>query len=216
MNITIFCTDRNHPVVPYLENWRSELVKNDHEITIVYDKNELSKGDILFLISCSQIVDKRTRQNYKATLVLHASNLPEGRGWSPHIWEILKGSSELTVCLLEATDPVDTGDIWLREKISLEGHELLPEINDKVFRTELILMTEAISKFDSINPKPQKNFPANYYKKRVPEDSKLDPNKTIAEQFDLLRIVDSERYPAFIDYRNNRYILRINKVEKND
>ena len=33
--------------------------------------------------------------------------------------------------------------------------------------------------------------------KRTPADSEIDPGKSILEQFNLLRIVDSERYPAF-------------------
>jgi sialic acid synthase SpsE len=35
-----------------------------------------------------------------------------------------------------------------------------------------------------------------------------DPSKTIAEQSDLLRVVDNERYPAFFDMRGKRYVLR--------
>jgi methionyl-tRNA formyltransferase len=35
----------------------------------------------------------------------------------------------------------------------------------------------------------------------------------LAEQFDLLRVVDSERFPAFFEYRGRRYKL---KIEKDD
>ena len=50
-----------------------------------------------------------------------------------------------------------------------------------------------------------------YYKKRGPSDSKLDPNKTIMEQFNLLRVVDNKRYPAYFELNGTRYILKIEK-----
>ena len=51
----------------------------------------------------------------------------------------------------------------------------------------------------------------SFYKRRRPEDSRIDPKKTIAEQFDLLRIVSNKDYPAFFEYRGQRYILKIDK-----
>jgi len=184
-----------------------------HSITIAFDKAELQGGDILFLVSCSQIIKDTERKSYKATLVLHASDLPQGRGWSPHIWSILGGANRITVSLLEANDPVDSGAVWLRTNFILEGHELLPEINAKLFAAELSLMTQAVEQFEIIKPIQQMGDPGPYMPKRTPADSQLDPHRTIAEQFDLLRIVDSQRYPAFFNYRGKRFLIKIEKVE---
>ncbi len=180
---------------------------------LVHDRAELPGGDVLFLVSCSQIIRDSERQRYKTTLVLHASDLPKGRGWSPHIWSILHGAKQITVCLLQADDPVDSGAILLKTVISLEGHELLPEINEKLFAAELLLMTEAAEGFEKIVPIPQAGDPGPYLRMRTPADSRLDPSRTIAEQFDLLRVVDSQRYPAFFDYRGKRYLIRIEKSD---
>ena len=48
-----------------------------------------------------------------------------------------------------------------------------------------------------------------FYEKRDKEDSKLDIDKTIREQFNLLRIVNNDDYPAFFELEGNRYILKI-------
>ena len=190
-----------------------EMSSKGHSATIVLDKAELQGGDILFLVSCGQIIRDAERKKYKATLVLHASDLPKGRGWSPHTWSILDGASQITLSLLEASEPVDSGAIWLKTKIALEGHELLPEINAKLFAAELLLMTQAVEQFESIKPLQQVGETGPYMPKRSSADSRLDPNKTIAEQFDLLRVVDSKRYPAFFDYRGKRYLIKVEKVE---
>lgn len=216
MKISILCTDPNHPVNNSLQAWMEDMSSKGHTAKLVFDKEELQGGDILFLVSCSQMIRDAERQKYKATLVLHASDLPKGRGWSPHIWAILGGANQIAVSLLEASEPVDSGVIWLKTKFTLEGHELLPEINTKLFAAELLLMTQAVEKFEAIKPIEQAGDPGPYMPKRSPADSQLNPHKTIAEQFDLLRVVDSQRYPAFFNYRGKRYLIQIEKVENDE
>ena len=213
MRITVLCTDAQHPVNSYIVAWQERMRAQNHQVVLINDKSRLRGGDILFLVSCSQVIGKVERVKYKAVLVLHASRLPEGRGWSPHIWAVIEGVDEIEVCLLEASDPVDSGDIWLRQRFVLEGHELLTEINEKLFSTELALMTQAVEHFDEIAPEAQQGVPGPSLRMRTQEDSRLDPFKTIAEQFDLLRVVDPDRYPAFMDFRGKRYLIKIEKAE---
>jgi len=184
-----------------------------HTASLCYDKVDLQGGDILFLVSCSQIIRDTERKKYRATLVLHASDLPNGRGWSPYVWSILSGANQITVCLLEANAPVDSGAIWLKTMFALEGHELLPEINEKLFAAELSLMTQAVERFGAITATAQCGDPGPYMPKRTPKDSRLDPNKTLAEQFDVLRVADNTRYPAFFDHLGKRYLIKIEKGE---
>ena len=216
MKIDVLCTDPRHPVLPYLQRWKAVQESLGHDVNLINEKADLSGGDLLFLVSCSQVLNNTERGQYRAALVLHASDLPKGRGWSPHVWAILAGESEVTVCLLEAQDPVDSGLVWLRTRFALDGSELLPEINQRLFLAELNLMTEAVQRVGSIEPSPQQGDPGPYMKRRTPADSRLDPHKTIAEQFDLLRTVDSERYPAFFDFRGHRYVIKIDKVDGRD
>lgn len=213
MNISILCSDPRHPVVAHLQAWAGRMVAAGHAVELVHDKGQLSGGDILFLVSCAQIIRAEVRATYQATLVLHASDLPQGRGWSPHIWSVLRGATGFTVSLLEAAEPVDSGPIWLKAGCVLEGHELLAEIEAKLFAAELSLMTEAVEKFNSLRPMPQTGAPGPSLPRRTPADSRIDPAKTIAEQFDLLRVSDAQRFPAFFDYRGHRYVIKIEKAE---
>ena len=213
MNVSILCTNRVHPVIERLNEWGKSMALKQHKISLVFDKTELLGGDILFLVSCGQMIGDRERAKYKSTLVLHASDLPKRRGWSPHIWSILDGENEITVSLLEATEPVDTGRIWLKTSFVLEGHELIDEINNKLFDAEIFLMTCTVDGFEKINPSAQDGNPESYMRKRTPDDSEIDPEKSILEQFNLLRIVDSDRYPAFFYHLGCKYQLKIEKVK---
>lgn len=213
MKITILCTDSNHPVVSHLRNFIQNLVAEGHSATLIFNLSELSCGDILFLVSCSQIITANERRKFKRVFVLHASDLPRGRGWSPSIWSILSGENLITISLLEAEDPPDTGPIWLKTTFELEGHELYDEINDKLFEAEIYLMTQLVQKINSIKPKPQGDSMGGYLRKRNPSDSRIDPQKTIAEQFNLLRISDPKRYPAFFEYLGATYLIKIEKLK---
>lgn len=210
MKISVLCSDTSHPVYPHLRDWATSA-RTRHAVELVQRKAKLTGGDILFLISCHEIISIEDRRKYVANLVIHASDLPKGRGWSPHVWQILEGSRDVVVSLIEAQDEVDTGAIWAQRHLVLEGHELYEEINNRLFAIELELMDDAVGLFGHATPVPQEGLPS-HYPRRKPEDSRLDPDRSIAEQFDLLRVADPKRFPAFFDLRGHRYLIHVEKA----
>ncbi|MDH5426172.1 MAG: UDP-4-amino-4,6-dideoxy-N-acetyl-beta-L-altrosamine N-acetyltransferase [Gammaproteobacteria bacterium] len=214
MKITILCSSAIHPINAWLDIWIAEN-KASHEVDLVRNKSEITAGDILFLISCSEIIAKTDREAYKKTLVIHASDLPQGRGWSPHVWQILQGQEELTVSLLEAEDQVDSGDIWQQLKINIPKDALYDEINTILFDAEISLMSFAVSSFNDVEPKPQlTDIDPTYYSKRSPEDSEIDPALSIAEQFNKIRISDPERFPAFFRLYGKKFRIVLEKIKE--
>lgn len=214
MRITILCSSDEHPVNSYLKRWVDSR-KNEHDIDLVRSKAELRGGDILFLISCNQIINQSDRSAYAKTLVIHASDLPKGRGWSPHIWQILEAKEEIVVTLLDAEDKVDSGDIWLKLRVKIPRDALWDEINHYIFEAELELMGFAVNNFDHVTPQPQESsITPTYYPKRTPEDSRVDPGKDIKSQFDLIRVCDPERFPAFFELNGCKYIIRLEKSDE--
>jgi methionyl-tRNA formyltransferase len=212
MKITLLCSDPNHPVNSYLKPWINAQ-QGVHEVDLLQSKALLSGGEILFLISCSEIIKDTERSKFQATLVLHASDLPKGRGWSPHIWEIVNGAEYITLSLLEAEDRVDSGRIWAQRQIPVPKDILWDEINHLLFSAEIELLDFAIKNFGQATPALQKNpNQSTYYPKRTPKDSQLDPNKTIAEQFNQIRVCDPDRFPAFFELYGRKYRLILEKV----
>ena len=211
MNISILCSSEHHPVNEMLLRWIKKYP--DDNITLFRKKNELGFGDLLFLISCSELITKKERNNFSKTLVIHASDLPKGRGWSPHIWAITEGETEITISLLEAEDKVDSGPIWKKIKRKIPPHALYDEINQSIFDAEEELMSFAVDNFQQITPKNQSiDTEPSYYPLRTSDNSQLDPNKSIAEQFDLIRVCDPNRYPAFFELHGKTFKLTIEKI----
>lgn len=215
MKVTILCSDFNHPVYPYLSAWQNEN-KHNYSISIVSKVSEITKpGDILFMVSCSEIVKSQIRELFSYSLVLHASDLPQGRGWSPHIWDIVSGKDELTLSLLNAEDSVDTGDIWRKKNIKLKGTELYDEINMLLFDAEIELISWACKNIVTANPVPQKSSETSYHPKRSLADSEVDIDKSIKAQFNLLRVCDPNRFPAFFEFNGRKYKLIVERYDEN-
>ncbi len=212
MKISIVCSDKTHPVYPYLDDWRSNFA-TEAEIFIATKLDEVPESEILFLVSCSEIVRDRHRAKFQHIMVLHASDLPEGKGWSPYVWDIVAGRDHLTLSLIDAGDPIDSGAIWAKKRFYVGKNLLWDEINDLLFTAELSLMEDAIQLVkDGASPTRQETGGETWHRKRTLKDSEIDPARTIAEQFDLMRICDPNRYPAHLELRNRRYKIIIERM----
>ena len=208
-NITVLINSERHPINPWINKWITERPPYQ-KVDLVRSASAAVGGDLLFLVSCTEIVSEAVRQNFTHTLVIHASDLPEGRGWSPHIWDILNGEDEIVVCLLAATDKVDRGDIWHKLRFKIPKHYLYNDIIGVVNGAHLELIDFAIQNYKTIVPTPQsKNIEPTYYPRRTPLDSMVSPNRTILELFDELRVCDAERFPAFFEIDGARFKISI-------
>jgi methionyl-tRNA formyltransferase len=157
------------------------------------------------------------RTLYRHCVVLHASDLPRGRGWSPHVWAILEGATAITVSAINAEDRVDSGAIWAKKTFEVAADELYDEINQSLFETEIALMDQVIEMVESgDSPSPQSDEEGTYFLRRKPQDSEIDPELSIAEQFDKIRISDPDRYPAFFELHEAIYEIRLRKVQSNE
>ena len=122
------------------------------------------------------------------------------------------GKNLIPITLFEANDEVDSGLIYEQRWLSFEGHGLIDELRDKqasATRGNMQWFVENCHP-ESLSQGREQQGQESYYPKQ-PKDSELDANQTIAEQFNLLRVVDSERYPAFLGLNGERYYLNITK-----
>jgi methionyl-tRNA formyltransferase len=209
--ISIMVDDPTSWILPWAERL-IKILRPYHKVSLVFEEAKLVEGDMAVLLGCTKIMPAASLSKNKLNLVVHESDLPSGRGWSPVAWQILEGKNEIPVLLFEATPELDAGPIYLHKVIYLDGTELLPEIKDKQGAATLKIICEFLEKWPEIQPQEQTGHPS-YYPQRTIEHDKLEPHKTIAEQFDHLRIVDNEKYPAWFEFRNRKYRIKIYPVD---
>ncbi|MCX6953958.1 MAG: UDP-2,4-diacetamido-2,4,6-trideoxy-beta-L-altropyranose hydrolase [Verrucomicrobia bacterium] len=197
----------------FLGELKGDLEKSGHTVRWIHDPKEIGEGDVAFFLSLGRIVPRALLRRHAHNLVVHASALPHGRGWSPLTWQILEGRNAIPVSLLEAADGVDTGDIYAQQTLQFQGTELLPEMHRAVADATTALCRDFIARypFSCADRRAQSGEPS-YSARRCPVDSRLDPDRTLRDQFNLLRVCDQERYPAFLEIAGRRYEVRLTPV----
>ena len=209
MKITILTDNPNSWIIPYVEDLKKELSEN-HRLHHVYNIVDIVGGDIMLILSCENILKKEFLQLHKSNIVVHPSKLPQGKGWSPLAWQVLEGLNKIPVSLFEAVEDVDAGDVYIVDYIELKGHELNDEIKHKQGLLTIKMIKQYINKFNTIKGVPQSGE-ESFYPRRKQKENELNINKTIADQFNLLRVVDNERYPAYFYIGDQKYTIKIYK-----
>lgn len=200
--------DNESWILPYAEKLVSWANANGDKATLSRDHDSVGLGGVAFYLGCLRLTPPAVLTRNRVNLVVHESDLPKGRGFAPVGWQILEGRSTIPVCLIEMNEEADAGPIVLRDAFHCTGHELMGELRAAQGRMTVTLCQRYLSAAEPPPSRPQEGN-ATIYPRRRPRDSELDPHKTLAEQFNLLRIVDNEHYPAFFRHAGSCYRLRI-------
>jgi len=209
MLIQILVDNKTSWILPFTESLVEELSKKKINIVHRYTHESVTTGEILVMLSCEKIF-KDLHLN-KKNLVVHESALPNGKGWSPLTWQVLEGKTRIPVTLFEASIKVDAGNIYDVCYIDLDGTELVDELRSKQWIATRELIIHYIENYNPNNLGISQSGQESFYPRRTKKDSLLDINKTIFEQFNLLRVCDNERYPAWFEIHGKKYIIKIYK-----
>ena len=101
MKIQILIDNKDSWILYYIDSLVNKILNLGHNVNLVYSNKKVNKGDILFLLSCNRIF-KQLDLN-KHNIVVHESDLPKGKGFSPLTWQILEGKKSIPISLFEAT-----------------------------------------------------------------------------------------------------------------
>lgn len=147
------------------------------------------------------------------TVIFHMTDLPYGRGGSPLQNLIQRGHTSTMVSALRCDAGLDTGDIYLKQTLSLHGNA------EEIFlRADRVIerMIERIILEDP-TPTPQEGEPV-LFSRRTPDQSDLSNclEGDSASWFDSIRMLDAEGYPhAFIEFNGMRLEFR-RAVQRSD
>jgi len=197
-------------------NWICEFFYNhkfnikNYTFSYLFNAEEACDFDIVFILGYTSILSNDFLQRNNLNLVVHESDLPKGKGFSPVQWQLLEGCSEITVSLIEASEVFDSGDIFQQLKIVFDGNELYDEIREKQAIATINIISEFLNSYPNISRSKQIGE-ESFYPKRTSSDGELDISKTIQENFNLLRVGNNDSWPSFFYYKGIKYILKIYK-----
>jgi methionyl-tRNA formyltransferase len=202
--------DNNSWILPYANTLLQNCIDQKIECELIRQSSDISEGDILFLLGCTHILPEHLLSLHTYNLVVHESALPQGKGWSPLTWQILEGKNSIPITLFEAQKDVDSGQIYFQDTLAFNGHELIDELRQAQGQKTIELCQKFISSFPNIKGTEQTGN-ATFYNRRTPQDSELDITKSLESQFNLLRTVDNEKYPAYFSHKGHIYTLKIER-----
>jgi len=210
LKITFLLDKRNNWIEDRLR--RSGLLNSSpkYDATVSHDPSNVTEQDIVFILGYTRILVNAFLVRNKLNLVIHESDLPKGKGFAPIQWQILEGKNQIPICLIEAAEKVDAGDILGRGKIELKGDELFEEIRDLQAQATFELIRQFLKTYPDYTREKQ-NGSESMYPKRTPADGELNVDKSIREQFNQLRIGNNEEWPSFFYLKGQKYILKIAK-----
>lgn len=212
INFCILLDKNNDWILPYASEFLEES-NFEPSRYIIFSPKEADGFQICFVLGYTAIIPEEELPVTCNFFVIHESPLPKGKGFSPLFWQIIEGNNDIDVCLIELSSEVDSGRIILMDQISLDGFELHDEIRKKQSEISFKLITEFINNYPNLTYRDQVGK-STFYKRRSPLDSKLDIDKSIKSQFNLMRTCNNNNYPAFIELSGKKYKISIEKYDE--
>lgn len=184
--------------------------KKKYIFKVSFKTSAIKKQNVVFPLSFTKKLSNKFLNSNKLTIIAHPSKLPKDKGFAPLANQILRGNNFFYITMIKASEKIDSGEVLMQKKFLLNGTELSNDLR----KIQALKIFQMIDRFLIYYPKFKLKIQkgkSSYNKRRLPKDSRLDINNSIKRQFNLLRVVDNENYPAFFDYKKNRYYLKIFK-----
>lgn len=126
------------------------------------------------------------------TINLHASLLPDYRGAAPLNWAIMNGERTTGVTTFQLQHAIDSGDLLLREEITIGPEETVGELHDRAMMIGADLLVRTVKDlFDgTVQHQPQSAFVGedrHHAPKLVPDNCRIDPTRSTQHVHDRIR-----------------------------
>ena len=189
------------------------LEKLGHTVALVAEPDDIKPCDIVLVSGYYKMIPSRVFDiPAKGFYLFHETDLPEGRGHAPISWTLIYGKPELVVSMFAIDKAMDAGDIVGKARYPIKKYETLVDLRERAIEMCKSLMEENLPHIEKgdIRLRQQTGVPT-YYRRRNPEDSRIDPAKSILEQWDLLRACHPDDYPPFFYINEVRFNLKIER-----
>lgn len=178
--------------------------------------------DAVVVVAFGQIIPKVILELPKYGCInVHASLLPAYRGAAPIQWAVINGDKESGVTTMRMDAGIDTGDMILKETVTLDKNETGGSLFDKLSRTGgalLIRTLDAISNGTAQYEKQPEESPTPYAAMLTKKDGAIDWTKSAEEIECLIRGLNP--WPsAYTKYRGKTlkiWAARVEEQEKED
>jgi len=208
IKVAYLLDNTNSWIKKYLK--KSTLIKKNKKYSskIFTNYRRIENYEIVFILNYTKILKPNFLKKNALNLIIHASDLPKGKGFAPLQWQILEKKNKISICLFEAVQKFDSGRIFAKDHLILKGTELYDEIRYHEAKVIIRMIKIFLKKYPNVISKKQTGK-STFYKKRNPNDSELNINIPIKKLFNQMRIANNEKWPSFFYFKNKKFIIKI-------
>ncbi len=167
----------------------------------------------LFVVVAFRILPKEVFDIPKfGSFNLHGSYLPKYRGAAPIQWALINGDTETGLTTFKLAEKVDTGNIYLQEKVKINPDDNFETLHDRmsIIGSELVFNTVKMIESGNYRLQQQDDSLASPAPKITKEICLIDFNKDADQIHNLVRGLSP--YPAAFFNHNNK-VIKIFKTE---
>lgn len=150
--------------------------------------------DLIVVVAFGQILSQRILDIPRLGCVnVHASLLPRYRGAAPIHWSIINGEKETGVTTMLMDAGLDTGDMLLKDSVSITEEMTTEELHDALMEMGGKLLAQTVDGLvaGTIEPQKQDDSLSNYAGMLNKENSHVEWSKSAQQVHDLIRGLNS-------------------------
>lgn len=163
--------------------------------------------DVIVVVAFGQILPKTILQLPKYGCInVHASLLPKLRGAAPIQWSIINGDAESGVTIQQMDEGIDTGDILLMRKYTLDAKETGGSLFDRLasFGGAMVLEVLKQAEAGTLQPVPQNHKEHTRAKMLSKETGRIDFTQSALQIERLIRGLNP--WPSAYTYLDDKML----------
>lgn len=167
----------------------------------------------LFIVVAFRILPKEVFEIPKfGSFNLHGSYLPQYRGAAPIQWALINGDRETGLTTFKLAEKVDTGNIYLQEKVNINLDDNFESLHDRMslVGADLVLKTVRMIQSGNVELKAQDDLLASPAPKILKETCLINWNKPALEIHNLVRGLSPHPVAYFV---HSNKVIKIYKSE---
>jgi len=180
--------------------------KYEVKVTAVFPENP-NHFQLIVLWNYHRIIKDAAK--YRNVVVIHSSDLPEGRGWAPIYHSFKEEKKEYVMSAILAATEVDAGDIIMRARFQIEDGYTASFVRELDQEVSLMMVTKILNQWpDGIASGIQQSGVSSYHVRRFPKDNEIDISKPLKTLLPHLRGLESNN-PAYFFLNKVKYLIDV-------
>lgn len=193
-------------------------------IKVPYDQIKIARilldidPDVIISMGWRRILGESILNLLESHLVIniHPAILPQYKGYHTEPYVIMNGEREHGITAHRLTKGLDDGDVLHQVKFPISSFSTTASIKKQATDLMPVFVLELISliRVGKVRGLPQDSALTKVVApKRCPEDSRIDPEKSLNELYNSIRACDSKKYPAYFYLDGQKVFISIWRAE---